>query len=173
MADFVAHTDAVGKVLLAILLLMSLGTWAVVIAKAFSRPSDARRGRLALEEARRAAGAGNPELMARALGHAVNAEMARLESGLTLLASVGATAPFIGLFGTVWAVYHALAGIGLSGRSTLESVAGPVGEALIMTALGLAVAIPAVLAYNALGRANRLLVSRLESLAHDLYAGTA
>jgi biopolymer transport protein ExbB len=173
VAAFLAHIDAVGKVLLAILLLMSLGTWTVVVAKLFSRASEARRGRQALEQARRAAGGASPELVSRALGRALNDEMARLESGLTLLASVGATAPFVGLFGTVWAVYHALASIGVSGQSTLDKVAGPVGEALIMTALGLAVAIPAVLAYNAFVRANRLLVARLESLAHDLYAGTA
>ena len=80
----------------------------------------------------------------------IDEETARFESGLTVLASVGSTAPFVGLFGTVWGVYHALINIGMSGQGTLDKVAGPVGEALIMTALGLAVAIPAVLAYNAL-----------------------
>jgi biopolymer transport protein ExbB len=76
----------------------------------------------------------------------------------------------VGLFGTVWGVYHALVNIGLSGQGTLDKVAGPVGEALIMTALGLAVAIPAVLAYNAFVRGNRLVLARLDAFAHDLYA---
>jgi biopolymer transport protein ExbB len=87
-----------------------------------------------------------------------------------VLASVGSTAPFLGLFGTVWGVYHALVAIGLSGQGTLDKVAGPVGEALIMTALGLAVAIPAVLAYNTLVRSNRLVLARLDAFAHDLFA---
>ena len=100
----------------------------------------------------------------------IDEDTARLESGLTVLASVGSTAPFVGLFGTVWGVYHALVAIGLSGQGTLDKVAGPVGEALIMTALGLAVAIPAVLAYNGFVRANRLVLARLDAFAHDLYA---
>jgi biopolymer transport protein ExbB len=87
-----------------------------------------------------------------------------------MLASVGSTAPFVGLFGTVWGVYHALINIGMSGQGTLDKVAGPVGEALIMTAAGLAVAIPAVLAYNTLVRSNRLVLAQLDSFAHDLFA---
>jgi biopolymer transport protein ExbB len=100
----------------------------------------------------------------------IDEDTARLESGLTVLASVGSTAPFVGLFGTVWGVYHALVAIGLSGQGTLDKVAGPVGEALIMTGLGLAVAIPAVLAYNAFVRSNRLVLARLDAFAHDLFA---
>ena len=92
----------------------------------------------------------------------------RAEAGLSLLASVGATAPFVGLFGTVWGVYHALVSIGMSGQGTLDKVAGPVGEALIMTALGLVVAIPAVLAYNGFMRGNQLINARLDAFAHDL-----
>ena len=95
---------------------------------------------------------------------------ARLQSGLAILASVGSTAPFIGLFGTVWGIYHALLAIGTSGQSTIDKVAGPIGEALIMTALGLAVAIPAVLGYNALVRGNKHILIRLNSFAHDLHA---
>jgi len=83
---------------------------------------------------------------------------------------VGSTAPFIGLFGTVWGIYHALVAIGASGQSTIDKVAGPIGEALIMTALGLAVAIPAVLGYNALVRGNKSVLSSLNSFAHDLHA---
>jgi len=94
----------------------------------------------------------------------------RLQAGLAILASVGSTAPFIGLFGTVWGIYHALIGIGASGSASLDQVAGPVGEALIMTALGLAVAIPAVLGYNALTRGNRDILAGLKHFAHDLHA---
>jgi biopolymer transport protein ExbB len=96
-------------------------------------------------------------------------ETAKLENGLTLLASVGSTAPFVGLFGTVWGVYHALINIGLSDGVTLNKIAGPVGEALVMTGLGLAVAIPAVLAYNAFVRTNRVYLSQLDAFAHDLF----
>jgi biopolymer transport protein ExbB len=103
-----------------------------------------------------------------ALRNAVAAEHARLESGLTVLASVGSTAPFVGLFGTVWGIYHALIAVGTSGRATLDTVAGPVGEALIMTALGLAVAIPAVLGYNALVRSNRMIGAGLNAFAYEL-----
>jgi biopolymer transport protein ExbB len=109
------------------------------------------------------------EFIARAMRRVISQESARLESGLTVLASVGSVSPFVGLFGTVWGIYHALASISVSGQATLDKVAGPVGEALIMTALGLAVAIPAVLAYNALLRSNRVLVGQLESFANDLH----
>ncbi len=94
----------------------------------------------------------------------------RVQSGLTLLASIGSTAPFVGLLGTVWGIYHALIGIGASGSATLDQVAGPVGEALIMTAFGLFVAIPAVLGYNALVRSNKLLLSQLNRFAGELHA---
>ena len=110
------------------------------------------------------------EFLTRAMRRVIDEDTARLESGLTVLASVGSTAPFVGLFGTVWGVYHALVAIGMSGQGTLDKVAGPVGEALIMTALGLAVAIPAVLAYNAFVRSNRLVLARLDAFAHDLFA---
>lgn len=93
-----------------------------------------------------------------------------LQSGLAILASVGSTAPFIGLFGTVWGIYHALVGIGAAGSASLDQVAGPVGESLVMTALGLAVAIPAVLGYNALTRGNRDVLAGLKHFAHDLHA---
>ncbi|HPT49449.1 MAG TPA: MotA/TolQ/ExbB proton channel family protein [Accumulibacter sp.] len=116
-----------------------------------------------------AAAGGLTEYLTRTLANAIDVEAARSEHGLTILASAGSAAPYVGLFGTVWGIYHALVRIGLSGQGTLDKVAGPVGEALIMTALGLAVAIPAVLAYNAFNRRNRLWLSRLESFAHDLY----
>ena len=110
------------------------------------------------------------DFLTRAMRRVIDEDTARLESGLTVLASVGSTAPFVGLFGTVWGVYHALVAIGLSGQGTLDKVAAPVGEALIMTALGLAVAIPAVLAYNAFVRSNRVVLARLDAFAHDVYA---
>jgi len=109
------------------------------------------------------------ELVSRALQQAIDEEAARQEYGQTLLASVASSAPFVGLFGTVWGIYHALVSIGMSGQSSLDQVAGPVGEALIMTALGLAVAIPAALAYNAFQRQARLYGAQLESFAHDLF----
>lgn len=116
-----------------------------------------------------AAAGGTSEFLTRVLRNGIDQEATRIENGLTLIASAGSAAPYIGLFGTVWGIYHALIQIGLSGQGTLDKVAGPVGEALIMTALGLAVAIPAVLAYNAFVRRNRIWLARLEAFAHDLF----
>ena len=211
-ASFLAHTDAVGKSILLVLLLMSLASWTLIATKSLAALLERRRSekfldvfwnapslaavqtpleprhpaepfsRLAwhaivasrhhqrhgasrLNEAGSAA-----EFLTRAMRRAIDEDTARLESGLTVLASVGSTAPFVGLFGTVWAVYHALVNIGLSGQGTLDRVAGPVGEALIITALRLAVAIPAVLAYNGFVRSNRLVLARLDGFAHDLFA---
>ncbi|PCE25684.1 flagellar motor protein MotA [Paraburkholderia acidicola] len=110
------------------------------------------------------------ERVMRALRQALNASQRRLEFGQVLLASVGSTAPFVGLLGTVWGIYHALGSIASSGQAMIENVAGPVGEALIMTAFGLVVAIPAVLAYNVLGRMVRQLSEELDGFAHDLHA---
>ena len=110
------------------------------------------------------------ELVTRTLRQQINRVSQRLESGLTLLASVGSTAPFVGLFGTVWGIYHALAAVAISGTIQIDKVAGPVGEALIMTAIGLVVAIPAVLGYNAFTRVNRLTLGELDAFAHDLHA---
>ena len=109
------------------------------------------------------------EFIARSMRRVIGQTNAQLESGLSVLASVGSVAPFVGLFGTVWGIYHALANISASGQASLDKVAGPVGEALIMTAIGLAVAIPAVLAYNALVRANRLVLIQLDNFAQDLH----
>lgn len=116
-----------------------------------------------------AAAGGTSEFLTRTLRNGIDQEATRIENGLTLIASAGSAAPYIGLFGTVWGIYHALIQIGLSGQGTLDKVAGPVGEALIMTALGLAVAIPAVLAYNAFVRRNRVWLAQLEAFAHDLF----
>ena len=110
------------------------------------------------------------ELITRALRQRINEAAGRLDAGLTILASVGSTAPFIGLFGTVWGIYHALLNIASNAQIAIDKVAGPVGEALIMTAFGLAVAIPAVLAFNAFTRSNRMVLGQLDGFAHDLHA---
>jgi biopolymer transport protein ExbB len=91
-----------------------------------------------------------------------------LQSGMVVLASVGATSPFVGLFGTVWGIYHALISISIAGQASLDKVAGPIGEALIMTAMGLAVAVPAVLGFNGLLRGNKNLMERANYFAHDV-----
>ncbi|HEF4754554.1 TPA: MotA/TolQ/ExbB proton channel family protein [Burkholderia multivorans] len=109
------------------------------------------------------------ERVLRALRHAMLRSQRRLEFGQVLLASIGSTAPFVGLLGTVWGIYHALGSIAASGQAQIENVAGPVGEALIMTAFWLVVAIPAVLAYNILGRLVRQLAEELDGFARDLH----
>jgi biopolymer transport protein ExbB len=113
------------------------------------------------------------ERITRSLRTTMNRQAAKLESGLTILASIGSVSPFVGLFGTVWGIYHALLNIAGAGQVLIDKVAGPVGEALIMTAAGLAVAIPAVLAYNAFVRANRVTLAELDGFAHDLHALTS
>jgi biopolymer transport protein ExbB len=212
LAHFLAQTDAVGKFVLVVLLVMSVATWYLILAKGLQIATTRSRSRRFLREfwaagslaevhARiRDRGADDPfsalahegftaveqhnrrgaerlidagyadEYLTRALRRSIERSTARLESGLTVLASVGSSAPFIGLFGTVWGIYHALLAIGMSGQGTLDKVAGPVGEALVMTALGLAVAIPAVLAYNTFVRSNRLVLAELDSFAHDIFA---
>ena len=109
------------------------------------------------------------EFVDRALRQVVTRESSGLENGLTVLATVGSTAPFVGLLGTVWGIYRALIKIGASGDASISAVAGPVGEALIMTAIGLFVAIPAVLAYNFFVRLNRVTNSQFDTFAHDLH----
>lgn len=148
------------------------------------RPIDSERIFTPIAAAAAAATAGNDtaaadsiaahidrsERVTRSLRQRINEAAARLEAGLTFLASVGSTAPFVGLFGTVWGIYRALLGIAAAGTISIDKVAGPVGEALIMTAFGLAVAIPAVLAYNAFTRVNRVVLAQLDGFAHDLHA---
>jgi biopolymer transport protein ExbB len=106
--------------------------------------------------------------LTRRLRDALHRGLAHMQFGQVLLASIGSTAPFIGLFGTVWGIYHALVAIAAAGTITIDKVAGPVGEALIMTAAGLAVAIPAVLAYNLFGKWVGAAEAELEGFAHDL-----
>ena len=190
---------------LAILILFSLITWAMIFAKGWSqwqqrqanaafaqrfwqaadlpaaeiaaKSGDGPLLRLAvagfdtwrsLGERQTLAHAGDRQtVMERALSQQVKKEQHRLESGLMLLASIGSTAPFVGLFGTVWGIMNAMQNIAASGSSGLEAVAGPVGEALLSTAMGIAAAIPAVLAYNYGVRVTRLSVSEMEGFAND------
>lgn len=134
----------------------------------------ARQGIAATDPAGRAltlhAADASSQVLTRVLRQEMNQATVKLESGLTLLASIGATAPFVGLLGTVWGIYHALTAVAGSGTVQIDQVAGPVGEALIMTALGLMVAIPAVLAYNAFNRMNRITLTEVDAFAYDLHA---
>ncbi len=208
---FIGQSDAVGKSLFAFLMLMSLASWYLILAKGLTHLRIRRRSREFLAEFWAASSLeqveneisthGAEEPFAHLTSHALHArkhhakygalkleesgstaafvtriirkvideETARLENGLTVLASVGSTAPFVGLFGTVWGVYHALLSISMTDGVTINRIAGPVGEALIMTGLGLAVAIPAVLAYNAFVRVNRVYLAQLDAFAHDLF----
>jgi biopolymer transport protein ExbB len=109
------------------------------------------------------------ELLLRCMNRVIGEEGAWLENGQTLLASIAAVSPFVGLFGTVWGVHHALSAISIEGAASLAQIAGPVGEALIMTALGLAVAIPAVLAFNVFSRSNQVILAQLDGFAHELH----
>ena len=208
---FIMQSDAVGKTLLLILVLMSVASWAIIALKGLTLIARKRRsesflnffwnatsldavageisthgandpfshltshamhaqahhakyGAAKLEEAGTAG-----DFVTRTIKKVLDEETTRLENGLAMLATVGATAPFVGLFGTVWGVYHALVAIGVSGAGTLDKVAGPVGEALIMTGLGLAVAIPAVMGYNWLTRSNRVILSKLDAFAYELH----
>ena len=212
---FIAHSDAVGKTLLVVLVAMSVLSWAIIVIKGLTlavrkrrsasflnffwnatsldavsheiathgahdpfshlashamqaQTHHARYGAAKLEEAGSAS-----DFVTRTIKKVLDEETTRLENGLAVLATVGATAPFVGLFGTVWGVYHALVAIGMSGAGTLDKVAGPVGEALIMTGLGLAVAIPAVVGYNWLTRANRVVLSRLDAFAYEVHTFVA
>jgi len=208
---FIGQSDAVGKTLLVILIVMSIASWAIIAIKGASllarkgrsnsflnffwnatsldavaaeisthgardpfshltahamqaQAHHARYGAAKLEEA-----GTSSEFVTRTIKKVLDEETTRLENGLAVLATVGATAPFVGLFGTVWGVYHALVAIGMSGAGTLDKVAGPVGEALIMTGLGLAVAIPAVMGYNWLTRSNRVMAAKLDAFAYELH----
>ena len=114
-------------------------------------------------------GLSRSEVVDRALRQAVTRESSRLQSGMILLATVGSTAPFVGLLGTVWGIYGALIKIGASGNAGIEAVAGPVGEALIMTAIGLFVAIPAVFAFNFFSKINTANIEKFDAFAHDLH----
>jgi biopolymer transport protein ExbB len=110
------------------------------------------------------------EWVTMSIQRAIGNVQSRMQDGLAVLATVGSTAPFVGLFGTVWGIYHALVKIGMSGQASIDKVAGPVGEALIMTAIGLAVAVPAVLGYNWLVRRNKAVMEQVNAFGSDLHA---
>lgn len=135
---------------------------ALAASDAAAHHADAQGGRMAEALSRQ-------EFIDRAIKQSADRETARFDSGLTLLATVGSTAPFVGLFGTVWGIYHALVGIGQQKRVSMDVVAGPVGEALIMTCIGLGVAIPSVLAYNYFVRSNNKIKAKVEMFSKDLF----
>jgi biopolymer transport protein ExbB len=203
-ADVLGHRDAVGTAVALLLLLMSVGSWVVLLWKGWllKRASgDVGRSTMAfwqaasLEEgltvvramdrdalllplveaaltrvpAGHLGAAGDrSQQLTRVLRDALHGVLHKLQAGQVLLATVGSTAPFVGLLGTVWGIYHALMGIAGAGQVSIDKISGPVGEALIMTAAGLAVAIPAVLGYNILGRFIGRIEADLEGFARDL-----
>jgi biopolymer transport protein ExbB len=196
--------DLVAKGTLAILLLMSAGSWYVIATKLYEQIKLTKQGaaadssfwsaggvKQAIEglDASSAyhelasAGSAATEHHKGLLGYidlntwvtlsiqrSIEKIQSRLQGGLAFLATVGSTAPFVGLFGTVWGIYHALTAIGIAGQASIDKVAGPVGEALIMTALGLAVAVPAVLGYNWLIRRNKAALENVRSFGAELHA---
>ncbi len=152
-------------------------TDALVKLKGSSNPfrALAETGKQAYEyhetnKARLSGAIGTSEWITESLQRTADSIIGRMQAGLPVLASVGSTAPFVGLFGTVWGIYHALIAISASGSASIEKVAGPVGEALIMTAIGLFVAVPAVLGYNVLLRRNKNLQEAVSHFTHELHA---
>jgi len=196
--------DYVARGTLVVLLIMSVGSWYIIVSKLLQQIRLMRQARAATKippgqafapEAFKESRDANPfrfiaEIGAQAvLDHervidqvdlhtwvtiaiqrAAEGIQSRLQGGLAFLATVGSTAPFVGLFGTVWGIYHALTAIGIAGQASIDKVAGPVGEALIMTAFGLAVAVPAVLGYNWLVRRNKLAMEQVRSFAAETHA---
>lgn len=196
--------DLVARLTLLVLVLMSAGSWYVIVTKVYEQSRMGRQARAAAKKFWTAAtiqkGAeslkksspyrfiaesgleattkhegllGNVDLntwISMSIQRAIDNVSGRLQDGLALLATVGSTAPFVGLFGTVWGVYHALTAIGIAGQASIDKVAGPVGEALIMTAIGLAVAVPAVLGYNWLIRRNKGCIDDVRTFGADLHA---
>jgi biopolymer transport protein ExbB len=196
--------DIVAKVTLAILALMSMGSWYIIVTKVYEQWRMNRQARAAdksfwnapsvrqgaeklkegspyrfiaesgLEASSKHVGLlGHVDLntwITMSIQRAIDNIQARTQDGLAFLATVGSTAPFVGLFGTVWGIYHALTAIGIAGQASIDKVAGPVGEALIMTAFGLAVAVPAVLGYNWLIRRNKAAMDMVRSFGADLHA---
>ena len=196
--------DLVAKTTLAILFIMSLGSWYIIFTKLYEQSKIRRQGDLAdktfwqagtvrqgadtlkeaspyryiaeqgLEATKKHDGLlGQIDLnswIAMSIQRATENVQSRMSDGLAFLATVGSTAPFVGLFGTVWGIYNALVKIGVSGQASIDQIAGPVGESLIMTAIGLAVAVPAVLGYNWLVRRNKATLDRVRAFGGDLHA---
>ena len=202
-----AQGDVIARGTLIIMILMSAGTWYVLVTKLIQQQgllsqakatrkfweakeiseslktynadsafrAVAEDGILAVKQHQTRSGEKIelPEWLALQLQRSVERVSSQLQNGLSLLATVGSCSPFVGLFGTVWGIYHALIAIGLAGQASIDKVAGPVGEALIMTAIGLAVAVPAVLGYNWLVRRNKVIVDSLRNFAADMHANLA
>ncbi len=196
--------DIIAKITLTILVLMSIGSWYVIISKLYEQTKLRRQAKAANQTFWDAdtvqAGAtglktGSPfrfiaesgldatkkhsgllgrvnlnDWISMSIQRAIDNVQSRMQDGLAFLATVGSTAPFVGLFGTVWGIYHALTAIGIAGQASIDKVAGPVGEALIMTAIGLAVAVPAVLGYNWLVRRNKSAMEDVRGFGADLHA---
>ena len=174
------HADAVSKTLYFVLLAMSIATWTIFVLRSMGtrqlKQIDYAQLSKALEQLKtKLAPLGFEQRKAvaeQALLRQISAEKANAEKGVSVLGTIASISPFVGLFGTVWGIFHALVAVGKSGQAGLAQVATPVGEALIMTGLGLAVAIPAVLAYNICVRANRGLAHELQDQAHGLLIDT-
>jgi len=196
--------DAVAKITLAILAIMSMGSWYIIITKVYEQFKMGKHARAAdktfwkapsVQEGAAALKKTSPfrfiaetgieatskhvgllekvdmnEWITMSIQRAIDNVNSRAQDGLAFLATVGSTAPFVGLFGTVWGIYHALTAIGIAGQASIDKVAGPVGEALIMTAFGLAVAVPAVLGYNWLIRRNKTAMDYVRGFGADLHA---
>jgi biopolymer transport protein ExbB len=199
-----AGGDIVSKATIAILVIMSMGSWYIIVTKIYEQYRMNRQARVAdkkfwnaptvrqgadslktgspyrfiaesgLEASTKHGGLqGNVDVntwITMSIQRAIDNVQSRTQDGLAFLATVGSTAPFVGLFGTVWGIYHALTAIGIAGQASIDKVAGPVGEALIMTAIGLAVAVPAVLGYNWLVRRNKSAMEQVRSFGADLHA---
>ena len=195
-------SDMVAKSVLIILVIMSMGSWYIIITKVYEQSKMNKQAKKAdkefwnapsvkegaerlkatspfrfiaesgLEATQKHTGLlGNVDLndwISMSIQRAIDNVSSRMQDGLAFLATVGSTAPFIGLFGTVWGIYHALVAIGVAGQASIDKVAGPVGEALIMTAIGLAVAVPAVLGYNYLLGRNKLIMEKVKLFSSDL-----
>jgi len=199
-----AQGDFVARGTLLILVIMSMGSWYILVTKLYESLKISREAKAARQGFFKAASlqAGANTLkegsafrfiaesgieanehhegaltenidrntwVTSSVQRAVDEVQSRLQDGLAVLATVGSTAPFIGLFGTVWGIYHALTAIGIAGQASIDKVAGPVGEALIMTAIGLAVAVPAVLGYNWLVRRNKVAMDSVRGFGADLH----
>ena len=174
------HADAISKTLYFVLLAMSIATWTIFILRLMGTRQLKQQAQAQLTQALQQLKAKlNPlsfeqrkAVAEQALLRQISVEKASAEKGVSVLGTIASLAPFVGLFGTVWGIFHALVAVGKSGQAGLAQVATPVGEALIMTGLGLAVAIPAVLAYNICVRFNRTLSNELQDQAHALLIDT-
>ncbi|NNH25400.1 MotA/TolQ/ExbB proton channel family protein [Acinetobacter terrestris] len=174
------HADAVSKTLYFVLLAMSITTWTIFVLRLMGTRQLKQQAYAQLSQALSKLKAKFSPLIfeqrkavaEQALLRQISAEKANAEKGVAVLGTIASLAPFVGLFGTVWGIFHALVAVGKSGQAGLAQVATPVGEALIMTGLGLAVAIPAVLAYNICTRVNRGLAHELQDQAHSLLIDT-